>query len=349
MRLPCLLFTALCLLLAGCQAQPRINAGGSSFIYPLMLKWSRVYAAEKNVQVDYQSTGSGNGIQQMIVGTIDFGCTDAPMSADQLASAKTHAGDVIHIPLVMGGVVPVYNLPGVEGTINFGGPALAGIFLGTITKWNDPAIAETNPGTVLPDQHILVVSRSDPSGTTAIFADYIAKVAPELWKQKEMPKPGTAVRWPAGEAQKGNEGVAGLVQRVPGAISYVELKYAHDLGLKFGAVRNRAGKFVQASPESVTSAAASLKEIPQDLCFSLTDADGEATYPISGTTWAVLYQRHPPACPLVEFLNWAVDPQGGQKYARELHYAPLTPELIEAARQKISTIDDSSISGSLPL
>jgi len=342
MRSHCLLPTACCLLLLGCQGADRLNAGGSSFIYPVMLKWSRVYAAERGIQVDYQSTGSGNGIQQMIVGTINFGCTDAPLSPDQLKSAQEHGGPVVHLPLVMGAVVPVYHLPSMSGDqrINFSGSVLAGIFLGTIIQWDDVQIAALNPGVNLPNKPILVVSRSDPSGTTAIFADYISKVAPELWKIKDMPIPGTAVRWPVGEAQKGNEGVAGLVGRVPGAIGYVELKYARDVHLNIGTVRNRARKYVVASPESVQAAADALKVIPDDLCFSLTDAEGESSYPISGTTWAVFYERQPEVLskPLFAFLQWAIDPDGGQKHARALEYAPLSPQLVDAVRKRLKSL-----------
>ncbi|MFL5331110.1 MAG: phosphate ABC transporter substrate-binding protein PstS [Gemmataceae bacterium] len=332
-----------CLFVGGCQPAERLNGGGSSFIYPAMLKWSRVYAAERGIQIDYQSTGSGNGIQQMTVQTLNFGCTDAPMNKDQLGVAEGRGGAVVHLPLVMGGVVPVYNLPNLppDTILNFSGQVLAGIFLGDIKSWDDPKIAELNPGVKLPQQRILVVSRSDPSGTTAIFADYVSKVAPEPWKAKDMGKPGTAVRWPAGEAQKGNEGVAGLVTRVPGSLGYVELKYALDLNLEYGAIRNRAGKFLRASPESVQkAAAAALTKIPENLCFSLTDAPGEESYPIAGTTWAVFYAKQRPvvADPMLEFFRWAIDPSGGQHYARELGYAPLPENLIAATRARLDSL-----------
>jgi phosphate transport system substrate-binding protein len=331
------------LVLTGCQSADRLNGGGSSFVYPLMLKWSRSYAAETGVQVDYQSAGSGNGIQQMTVGTIDFGCTDAPMTTEQRDKARSLNGEVVHIPLAMGGVVPVYNLPGLPAgkRLRFSGPVLAGIFLGKITRWNDPQLQELNPDVALPDQQILVISRSDPGGTTAIFADYIAKVDKELWKEKQMGQPGTSIRWPIGEAQKGNEGVSGLVGRVPGSIGYVELKYALDVGLHYGEVRNRSGAFVLASPESVqAAAAAALTTIPKDFCFSLTDPPGAESYPISGTVWAVFYRQleEQRANDLARFLLWAVDADHGQKQARNLGYAPLPPNLVDAIRLELKTM-----------
>jgi phosphate ABC transporter phosphate-binding protein len=335
---------ACCLLaagLAGCAREERLNGGGSSFVYPVMLDWTRAYERDRHVQVDYQSTGSGNGVQQMTVRTIDFGCTDAPMTAEQRRKAEELAGPVVHVPLVMGGVVPVYNVPGVDPgrRLRFSGPVLADIFLGDVTSWDDPALRELNPDIELPATKILVVARSDPSGSTAIFADYLKKVSREKWERRQMPT-GTSVSWPVGEAQKGNEGVAGLVRRVPGAIGYVELKYAKDVGLEYGSVRNRAGAFVTASPASVKAAAAALETIPEDLCFSLTDAAGSASYPISGTTWAVLYQNQPPGRggPLVEFLRWATDPSGGQKLAERLEYAPLPERLIGPVRKKLDAV-----------
>ncbi|MBX7102461.1 MAG: phosphate ABC transporter substrate-binding protein PstS [Gemmataceae bacterium] len=307
-----------------------------------MLKWSRAYAADRTVQVDYQSTGSGNGIQQVTVGTIDFGCTDAPLNAEQRAKAKSIHGDVIHIPMVMGGVVPVYNLPGLPDAagIRFDSETLGGIFLGTIERWNDPALKALNPGANLPDQRILVVTRSDPSGTTAIFADYVSKVCPKLWTDKSMGKPGTAVRWPTGEAQKGNEGVAGLIARVPGSIGYVELKYAEDVGLAFGSVRNKSGAFVKASPKSVqAAAAAALVKIPDDMCFSLTNPPGADSYPISGTVWAVFYRDLPDdrRRMLTPFLRWAIGP--GQEHALKLGYAPLPQALVARVAAELDSLE----------
>jgi phosphate transport system substrate-binding protein len=330
-------------LLAGCQRADRLNGGGSSFVYPVMLKWSRVYAAETGIQIDYQSAGSGNGIQQMTVGTIDFGCTDAPMTTEQRDKAKSTSGEVVHIPLVMGGVVPVYNLPDLpkDKRLRFSGPVLAGIFLGTIQKWNHPDLQALNPDIPMPDEKILVISRSDPSGTTAIFADYISKIEKKLWDDKEMGKPGTSTRWPAGEAQKGNEGVSGLVRRVPGSMGYVELKYALDVGLDYGEVRNQAGQFVLATPDTVqAAAAAALKTIPKDLCFSLTNAPGNESYPIAGMVWAVFYRQMEATHvkDLTNFLRWATDPERGQKYGVKLGYAPLPTQLVEAVRIELNSV-----------
>lgn len=333
MRIICLVLPAV-VLLGGCRHRAeRLNGGGSSFVYPVMLKWSRSFEAETRVQVDYQSTGSGNGIQQMTVGTIDFGCTDAPMNAEQIEKARQIGGPVLHVPLVHGGVVPVFNLPAwpEDRDLRLSGPVLAGIFLGSITSWDDPKIAELNPGAALPAQRILVVSRSDPSGTTAIFAEYISKVSPESWATARLGEPGTATRWPVGEAQKGNEGVAGLVGRVPGSIGYVELKFALDVGLRFASVKNRDGAFVRATPETVQAASdAVLNVIPQDLCFSLTDAPGRDSYPIAGTAWAVFYANldRERRERLIGFLRWATDSQAGQKYAVRLGYAALPERLV---------------------
>lgn len=322
----------LLLVLAGCGRSERLNGGGSSFVYPIMLKWSRTYAAERGVQVDYQSTGSGNGIQQMLAGTVHFGCTDEPLSEERRASAR---GDIVHIPLVMGGIVPVYNLPGVDGRLQFDGSTLAGIFLGMIDRWNHPDLMALNPGVALPDQKILFVGRSDPSGTTAVFAEYLAMAAPQLWAEKSMGPTGTSIRWPAGEAQRGNEGVAGLIRRVPGSLGYVELKYATDVGLDYGAVRNRAGRFVIASPDSVAAAAAaSLTTIPPNLCFSLIDAPGAASYPIAGTVWAV-YRRDHATKELTDFVRWVTDPDGGQASTRAAGYAPLPAALVDAIRREL--------------
>lgn len=342
MRRSALLLVGL-LALCGCEHRVRLNGGGSSFVYPVFLKWSRDYAALTGVQVDYQSTGSGNGVQQMLVHTTQFGCTDAPLTPSQRQKGESIDGEVVQVPVTMGGVVPIYHLPSLPaGTrLRFDGPTLARIFLGEIQSWNDPALAALNPQVALPADAILVVSRADPSGTTAIFADYIAKVAPALWEDKDMGPAGTAVRWPAGEAQKGNEGVAGLVRRVPGSIGYVELKYAEDVGIDFGDVKNQSGRFVRASPESVQAAAAAvLTAVPDDFAFSLTDAPGADSYPISGTVWCVFYRRQPPAVagPLTEFLRWAVHPAKGQPTARALGYAPLPAALSAAVDARLASI-----------
>src|SRR4051794_5100817 len=332
--------------LAGCGRAdaPRLDGGGATFIEPLMLKWQRVYERETGVQVDYTGTGSGNGVQQMTCRAILFGCTDAPMSAEQRAAALATYGDVVHIPLAMGGVVPIYRLDGVpeDWPLRFSGPLLADIFLGDVTRWNDPALVELNPGVALPDLPIRVVSRSDPSGTTAILAEYLAKMRPGKWAAKNMGT-GTSVSFAAGIRQKGNPGVAGEVGRLDGAVGYVELTFAAHMRdrVAFGAVRNRAGHFVVASPGSVTAAAASLAEVPADLCFSIVDAAGPDAYPISGTDWAVFYRRLPAdrGPPLVAFLRWATAKDHGQQSAAPLGYAPLPDRVIDRIAATLDQVE----------
>jgi phosphate ABC transporter phosphate-binding protein len=332
-------------LLAGCARGdvPRLDGGGATFIEPLMIKWQRVYERETGVQVDYTGTGSGNGVQQMTRMALAFGCTDAPMNAEQMEKARTTNGEVMHIPLAMGGVVPIYRVTGLpdDRPVRFTGPVLADIFLGDVTHWNDPTLRELNPGVDLPALPIKVVSRSDPSGTTAIFAEYLAKARPEKWADRKMGK-GTSASFTVGIRQKGNPGVAGEVGRLDGAIGYVELTFAQHMRDKvaFGAVRNRAGNFVVASPESVTAAAASLTDIPDNLCFSLVDAPGADSYPISGTDWAVFYKMQPTGRRevIVAFLRWVTSSDKGQKYAAPLGYAPLPDRLIEKVQAKLSQV-----------
>jgi phosphate ABC transporter phosphate-binding protein len=336
------------LVVVGCSSSdaPRLDGGGATFIEPLMLKWQRVYERQTGVQVDYTGTGSGNGVQQMTRQVLAFGCTDAPMNAEQIQDARAINGEVIHIPLAMGGVVPIYRLSDVpsDDALRFTGPVLADIFLGDITRWDDPALCELNPGVALPVVPITVISRSDPSGTTAILAEYLEKSRPERWKQKEMGR-GTSVAFAVGIRQKGNPGVAGEVARMEGAIGYVELTFAQHMRdrVAFGAVRNRAGQFVVATPESVTAAAASLPEIPDNLCFSLVDLPGADAYPISGTDWAVFYRDQPPgrARIISDFLRWATSKDKGQRYAAPLRYAPLPERLIEKVHVKLSQVGES--------
>jgi phosphate transport system substrate-binding protein len=272
-----------------------------------------------------------------------FGCTDAPLNAEQLELARQTNGEVVHVPLALGGVVPVYRVPGVpaDTPLKFSGEVLADIFLGDIDRWDDPALRALNPDVSLPDLPIRVVSRSDPSGTTAIFAAYLAKARPEKWAARNMGA-GTAVTFAAGVRAPKNPGVAGEVSRYDGAIGYVELTYATMMkaNVGAGAVRNRAGNFVTASPVSVAAAAASLKHIPDDLTFSLIDTPGPDAYPISGADWAVFYRRLPAAEGplLVAFLRWATDPKKGQSYAEDLGYAPLPPALVERIRAALDRV-----------
>jgi phosphate transport system substrate-binding protein len=303
-----------------------INGAGATFPYPIYSKWFAEYAkAHPDVQVNYQSIGSGGGIRQLIARTVFFGASDGPMSDEQLKSAP---GPILHLPTVVGGVVPIYHLPGVDAKLNFTGEVLAGIYLGTITKWNDPAIAKANPGVKLPAIDIAVVHRSDGSGTTYIFVDYLAKVSPAF---KQKVGVATSVSWPAGVGAKGNEGVAGLVKQTPGAIGYVELIYASQNNIAFGAVQNRAGKFVTASLDSVTAAAASATAtMPDDFRVSITNADGDTAYPIASFTWILLYEQNQDqrrAQVMVDFMRWALS--DGQKLTGALGYAPLPQAVIE--------------------
>ncbi len=313
-----------------------LAGGGSSFINPVMTRWAGVYYKDKGIRIDYTSSGSGNGIQQMLDHKNDFGCTDAPMNDDQLAKARGLGGEVIHVPLVMGGVVPAYNLKGSKEPLHFTGPVLADIFLGKIKKWNDPRIRDLNKSAELPDQEIGVVHRSDGSGTTYIFADYLSKVSPE-WKNQVGV--GTDLKWPAGVGVPKNDGVAAQIARTPGGLGYVELTYALNSSIPYGAVENREGEFVRADLQSVTRAAeGALKDIPEDLRYSLTNAPGKGGYPICGTTWAVLYTQQKPGKGklLKDFLHWAT--HDGQGYPEELQYARLPAGLVQRIDQKLEKI-----------
>lgn len=324
---------------AGCiggRHEPRLNGGGSSFVYPMMSRWASEYDKIKGIKVNYQSIGSGGGIQQMIVKTVDFGCTDAPMSEEQLKKSKETGGDVVHIPLVMGAIVPAYNLDEVKEPIVFSGSVLADIYLGKIKRWNDKAIKDLNPQAPLPDKEISVVHRSEGSGSTYIWVDYLSKVSPE-WKRKVGVD--TSVNWPTGVGQKGTEGVAGQVKRSPGSIGYIELIYALQNNINYGLVKNKEGVPIKGSLDSVTAAAsAALSQIPDDLRYSLTDAPGKDSYPISGTTWAVLYVNQPPATgrAVVDFLRWVT--HEGQQYAKELQYAKLPQGLVDRLDKNLDSI-----------
>jgi phosphate transport system substrate-binding protein len=311
-----------------------LNGAGATFPYPIYSKWfSDYHKLHPDASINYQSIGSGGGIRQVLAGTVDFGATDGPMSDDQLSQAKTK---ILHIPTVLGSVVPAYNLPSVKGDLKFTGPILAGIFLGRITTWNDPLIAKANPGVTLPADRILVVHRSDGSGTSFVFTDYLSKVSQD-W-QNAVGK-GTSVKWPVGLGAKGNEGVAGMVRQMPGSIGYVELIYALQNNIAFAAVQNAAGQFVKASLESTTAAAASLKQMPADFRVSITNAPGKDSYPISTFTWLLIPTRAADAGKqkiIVDFLNWMIDQ--GQSQAPQLSYAQLPPSVVEKVRAAIKTI-----------
>jgi phosphate transport system substrate-binding protein len=312
----------------------KINGAGATFPYPIYSKWFSEYnKLHPSVEINYQSIGSGGGIRQVSSQTVFFGATDGPMTNDQLLAAP---GRLLHFPTVLGAVVPVYNVTGVNA-LKFTGPLLADIFLGKITHWNDPAIAKINPGINLPATDITVVHRSDASGTSYIFVDYLAKVSPE-WKQKVGVN--SAVNWPAGVGGKGNEGVAGLVQQTPGALGYVELIYALQNKQSYGSVQNMAGEFVNADVNSVTAAAAAAAaNMPKDFRVSITNAPGKGVYPISSFTWILLYENpkdKAQAKVFVDFMKWAL--ADGQKFASGLGYAPLPAGVIAQELEQLARI-----------
>jgi len=315
------------------SAQTTINGAGATFPYPMYSKWFSEYNKQKpDVRINYQSIGSGGGIQQLLAGTVDFGASDGPMTDAQLEKAK---GKIIHVPAVLGAVVPAYNIPDVNQELKFTPQVLADIFLGKITNWNDKAIAAANPGVNFPNQPIVVVHRSDGSGTTYIFTDYLSKVSSE-WKNNVGK--GTSVKWPLGLGGKGNEGVAGVVRQMPGALGYVELIYAVQNKITYGSVKNAAGNFVKASLESTTAAAASAA-MPADFRVSITNAPGKEAYPISSFTWLLIPEQSKDANKgkmISEFLNWMLGP--GQEMTKQLTYAPLPPPVIEKVRAAVKSV-----------
>src|SRR5438045_6591674 len=317
---------------ATASAQMMINGAGATFPYPIYSKWFDEYAkVDPSVRFNYQSLGVGGGQKQSTAQTVDFGASDGPMSDDNLSKAP---GKILHIPTVAGADVVAYNLPG-NPALKLDADALAGIFLGQIKKWNDPKIAGQNPGVTLPDQEIVVVHRSDGSGTTYIWTDYLSKVSAE-WKQKVGTN--TSVNWPTGLGGKGNEGVAGQVKQTPGALGYVELIYAIQNKMPYADVKNSGGAFVKASIESVTAAMATA-QIPDDFRFSMTNAPGQDSYPIAGATWLLVYEQHKDAAKgkkLVEFLKWALTK--GEAMAKELSYAPLPGALRDRVLQRLDEI-----------
>jgi phosphate transport system substrate-binding protein len=315
----------------------QLQGAGATFPYPIYSKWISEYNKKNpNVKIDYQSIGSGGGIKQITERTVDFGATDAPMNEEQLKAAQK---EILHIPTVLGAVVVTYNLPGFTGELKLDGATVADIFLGKVKKWNDPKIAALNAGATLPSTDLAVAHRSDGSGTTAIFVDYLSKVSPE-WAEKVGK--GTSVNWPAGIGGKGNEGVAGTVKQTPGAIGYVELIYAEQNKLAYASVKNVAGEFVKPSLDAVTAAAAgAAKTIPDDLRVSITNSDGTGAYPISGFTWLLVYKdQDDPAKgkAVADFIWWAL--HDGEKMAKDLTYAPLPDAVLEKAKAKVKMINN---------
>jgi phosphate transport system substrate-binding protein len=321
------------------HAQLQLNGAGATFPYPIYSKWFNEYIkVDPSVRFNYQSIGSGGGIKQITEQTVDFGASDGPMTDEQLKAAKAH---LLHFPTVLGADVLTYNAEGVPAGLKVTPEAIAGIFLGKITKWNDPALAATNPGVTLPNRDIIVVHRSDGSGTTYIWTDYLSKVSKD-WNNKVGK--GTSVNWPVGLGGKGNEGVTGLVKQTPFSIGYVELVYAISNELPFADVKNLAGNFVKPSLESVTAAAAGLAQnMPDDFRVSITNAPGADAYPISSMTWLLVYEKQQNAekgKKLVQFLGWMM--RDGQQAAPALHYAPLPKEVIakeQAALQRVTGAD----------
>ncbi|HEY3204212.1 MAG TPA: phosphate ABC transporter substrate-binding protein PstS [Thermoanaerobaculia bacterium] len=327
-------FGALLALPAAAQ-KIQINGAGATFPYPIYSKWFSEYnKLHPDIEINYQSIGSGGGIRQLTNQTVFFGATDGPMTSEQQFAAP---GPILHFPTVLGGVVPVYNIPGVTGELKFTGKVLADIIMGKINKWNDPAIAGLNAGAKLPASDITVAHRSDGSGTTYIFVDYLSKVSPDFKKTVGV---ATSVNWPVGVGGKGNEGVAGLVKQTPGAIGYVELIYAIQNKIPYGSVQNVDGEFVSASLESVTAAAGSaVKAMPPDFRVSITNAPGKGVYPISSFTWLLFYESPKDkqrARIMVDFMKWALTE--GQKYCAELGYAPLPSEVVSLEMNALKKI-----------
>jgi phosphate transport system substrate-binding protein len=316
-----------------------INGAGATFPYPMYSKWFDEYHKKNaNLQINYQSIGSGGGIKQVTEGTVDFGATDGPMNDDQLkAFQDKHGFGILHFPTVLGAAVPTYNITGVDAALDFTPDALAGIFLGKITKWNDPAIASVNKGVQLPAEDIVVVHRADGSGTTYIWTDYLSKVSDE-WKNKVGK--GTSVNWPVGIGGKGNEGVTGSIKNTPNSIGYVELIYAEANKIPFGNVKNSTGVFVKASLTAVSAAAAgAAKEMPDDFRVSITNAPGKASYPISSFTWLLIPEKFSDATKrdaIKGFLKWAL--HDGQGYAETLSYAKLPKEVVAKELKAIDKI-----------
>lgn len=317
----------------------QINGAGATFPYPIYSKWFNEYAKLKpDAKINYQSIGSGGGVKQITEGTVDFGASDSPMSNEEIEKANTKNNNkIIHIPTVIGAVVLTYNIPGVNTNINLSGEVISDIYLGKIKKWNDPKIRKDNPGINFPDKDILVTYRTDGSGTTYVFTDFLGKVSEEWKSQVGVAKD---VRFPVGQGGKGNEGVTGLVKQIENSIGYVELIYALQNKLNYAKVKNAEGEFISPELESLTIAAdASVQEIPDDLRQSITNAKGKGAYPISSYTYLLIYenQKNPEKGKIMkEFLQWALS--DGEKFAKDLGYAPLPDKVIQKANTKIANI-----------
>lgn len=319
---------------AAANAQTRLNAAGATFPYPIYSKWFSEFRTAKGVEINYQSIGSGGGIRQLTAGTVDFGASDKPLSDKEQAEIKSKP---LHFPTVLGAVVPTYNVSGVSKELNFTGEVLAGIFLGNIKKWDDPGIKNANPGVKLPSADIIVVHRSEGSGTTFVFTDYLSKVSPE-WKSKIGAD--ASVSWPVGLAQKGSEGVAGMVKNTPNSIGYVELIYAIQNKMGYGSVKNSSGKFIKADLASVTAAAAgAAASMPKDFRVSITNAPGAGAYPISTFTWLLVpstFSDGAKKTAVVDFLHWMLTK--GQSYNESLGYAKLPASVVAQEQQQIASI-----------
>jgi phosphate ABC transporter phosphate-binding protein len=335
------------LFLTGCNgsvnSSRKLSGSGSTFIKPILDKWIEAYTREKgDLEINYQGTGSTAGIKQMTDQAVDFGCTDAFMTEEQLQLAAKRGGEVVHVPLVMGAIVPAYNVKGVDRPIRFSGEVLAAIFLGDIKKWNDPALQKLNSDVKLPDLNIAVVHRTEGSGSTFLFTSYLQKVSP-AWQQSGVGA-GTAVKWKTGTGEQGNPGVAGFLSQTEGSIGYIELYYAllKKDEIQFGAVQNHDGQFIRADLQSVMAAASNAlqdpKRVRDDFYIDLLDAPGAESYPVSGTTWAVLYadQDAQRGTPLVDFFTWAV--HDGQKYNESMHYARLPEALVNRIDERLRKI-----------
>ncbi len=315
-------------------SEVNLNGAGATFPYPIYSKWFNEYHNQHpDVQINYQSIGSGGGIRQVTAGTVDFGASDGPMTDEQLKQVK---GTLFHIPTVLGAVVPAYHISGVSEEIRFTPEVLAGIFLGQISNWNDKALAKANPNVKFPDKPIVVVHPSDGSGTSYIFTDYLSKVSSD-WKTRVGKN--TSVSWPVGLGAKGNEGVAGMIRQMDGSVGYVELIYALQNKITFGSVQNSAGQFIKASLESTTAAAASVKSMPADFRVSITNAPGKDVYPIASFTWLLIPQQSKGSAKgkaLNDFLTWMLDK--GEGMVKDLNYAPLPQSVADKVREKIKQV-----------